>query len=54
MFKVSSLSQGFSQVEIDLTKLFDTRKQYDDFIKQFKPFIASDPLNNLSRGQVSY
>ena len=45
MFKVSSLSQGFSQVEIDLTKLFDTRKQYDDFIKQFKPFIASDPLN---------
>ncbi len=45
MFKVSPLSQGFSQVEIDLTKLFDTQKEYDDFIKKFDPFIASDPLN---------
>jgi len=49
MFKVSPLSLGFSQVEIDLTKLFDTSKECNNFHKRFGPFISSvissDPLS---------
>jgi len=45
MFKVSPLSLGLSNIEIDLIKLFDDQIEYDGFINKFDPFIASDPLN---------
>lgn len=45
MFKISLLSQGLSQVEIDLTQLFDSQEEHEEFIEKYAPFIASDPLN---------
>jgi hypothetical protein len=45
MFKVSPLDQGFSQVQIDLIKLFDTSKEHNNFHKRFGPFMSSDPLS---------
>jgi hypothetical protein len=46
MFEVSPLDQGFSQIQIDLDKLFETKIEHKKFKNRFGPFMSSDPLSN--------